>query len=118
MKNVTRFASVFVLSVALVGTSIGQPPAQPQPAPRSVVTVITIPKMDCGGCAKKIGTQLYAVQGVGQVAQNLDTFQLFVTPHPNVGVSPRLLWEAVEKAGFAPSRMDSPYGAFVTKPQN
>lgn len=117
MMKTTRWAMALTLSLVLIGAGLAQQPQPQQQPARPVYTTITIPKMDCGGCAKKIATQLSAVPGVGQVNQNLDAFQLIVAPQPNVGVSPRLLWEAVEKAGYAPSKIESPYGNFAAKPQ-
>jgi len=116
MLTTTRFLPALVLALACVAKTAAQQPAPPAQPARNV-SVITIPTMDCSGCAKKINAQLQAVPGVAQVTMNLEAHQLFVTPQPNVGVSPKLMWEATEKAGFAPTKLETPYGVFNAKPQ-
>lgn len=82
------------------------------PAP----TTITVPNMHCLGCAKKMANQLYQVPGVAQVQASVETTSLIVTPKAQQTPSPRGLWEAVEKAGYRPSRLEGPGGTFTQKP--
>lgn len=111
MKIATRSLVALTLGLMCVWTVAAQQPAPPSKS------VITVPTMDCGGCAKKVVAQLTTVPGVGQATPNVEARQLVVLAQPNVGVSPRALWEAVEKAGYAPSKLESPYGVFTARPQ-
>lgn len=42
---------------------------------------------------------------------------LTVTPRAQVVVSPKALWEAVEKGGDAPKKLEGPNGTYTNKPQ-
>jgi hypothetical protein len=42
---------------------------------------------------------------------------MFVTPRPQVALSPRALWEAVEHAKKVPVKIEGPHGTFTAKPQ-
>lgn len=83
-----------------------------------VRTTITVPKMHCMGCAKRMADQLYKVPGVAVVRANAGAKTLFVEPKAQQVVSPRALWEAVERAGFQPSRLKGPSGTFTSKPRS
>lgn len=89
--------------------------AQEQPP---AYTVITVEKMHCAGCAKRIGTKLYEVPGVKAVQVDVEKKLLWVHPEPGKQPSPRGLWEAVEKASDRPTRLHGPYGIFVEKPKS
>ena len=109
-----RSATLTALALSLLGiwTVAAQPPAPPS---RSVITV---PTMDCAGCAKKVAALVQGVPGVGQVTPNVESRVLVVVAQPNVGVSPRGLWDAVVKAGYVPAKLESPSGVFTARPQN
>lgn len=82
-------------------------------------TTITIPDMCCQGCVKKVTAQMVQVPGVGAVQPNLPAKMLTVVPkQDNQQPSPRFLWEAVEKAGQHPSKLEGPFGTFTAKPQS
>jgi copper chaperone CopZ len=112
MTIATRCLAALTLGLMCVWTVAAQ---QPAPLGRSVITV---PTMDCAGCAKKVVGLVQTVPGVGQVTPNVEARALVVLAQPNVGVSPRGLWDAVQKAGYVPSKLESPYGVFTTRPQN
>lgn len=78
---------------------------------------IEVTKMHCAGCAKKIAARLYTVRGVKEVRVDLEKKTLFVTPQPNAALSPRAVWEAVEKADDVPIRLAGPQGTFTEKPR-
>lgn len=84
------------------------------PAP----TTITIPDMDCASCAKKIGGKVADVAGVGKVEYSVETRIIKVTPKVGSTLSPKSLWEAVEKGGKDPSKLEGPSGTFTKKPTN
>jgi len=87
------------------------------PAAERVTTSITVKDMHCAGCVKKNAARLYAVRGVKEVCVDMKKKTLFVTPQANATLSPRALWEAVEKAGDQPVRLSGPSGTFTAKPR-
>lgn len=78
---------------------------------------IQVKEMHCAGCAKKIAARLYAVRGVKEVRVDMDKKTLFVAPQQNATLSPRAMWEAVEKAKDFPIRLAGPSGTFTEKPR-
>ena len=80
-------------------------------------SVITVEKMHCAGCAKKIAARLYTVRGVKEVRVDVKKKTLFVLPQTGATVSPRAMWEAVEKAKDRPIRLAGPSGTFTSKPR-
>lgn len=103
-----------VLVVAALGLVVATQAQEPPPA----YTVITVEKMHCAGCAKRIGNKLYEVPGVKAIQVDVDKKTLWVHPEPGKQPSPRGLWEAVEKASDRPTRLHGPYGIFVEKPKS
>ena len=80
-------------------------------------TSVTVKEMHCEGCAKKIAARLYAVRGVKEVRVDVKEKTLFVAPQQSKEVSPRAIWEAVEKAKNVPIRLAGPAGTFTEKPR-
>jgi len=78
-------------------------------------TTITVPTMDCAGCAKNVAARLKQVPGVASAQANLQAQTITVTPQQAQVLSPRALWEAVEKARHRPSRLEGPSGTFTAK---
>lgn len=111
MRTCNRWsiALVAVAVLALVGVVRAAPP---------MATTIVIPEMHCGGCAKKVAAQLSQVRGVAAAVPNVEARTITVTPQGQVVLSPRALWEAVEKAEKEPSRLEGPSGTFTAKPQS
>lgn len=111
MRTQNRWSMVLAaLTVGMLGGGLrAAPPA---------LTAITIPEMHCQGCAKKVAAQLYQVPGVAAVQADVQAKKLLVTPKEQALVSPRALWEAVEKAGKQPTRLEGPSGTFTAKPQS
>lgn len=81
------------------------------------MTAIYVGDMHCSDCAQKIANKLYAVPGVLRVNANLKTGIAYITPAKEKKLSPRALWEAVEKADFTPVKLDGPSGSFASKPK-
>ena len=104
--------SLIVLAAALM-FGIGDPSNAAEP----VVTKITISDLDCAGCAKKVTTKLLEVPGVAKVETDLETGIAQVTFKPRAVVSPRTLWEAVEKSKKTPVKLEGPGGTFTAKPK-
>lgn len=106
-------ATVLCVLALTVGLVFGAPSWAAEPT----VTTITIPNMDCMGCAKKIANKVYEVPGVAEVRVDLEAKKLLVTPKPKAALSPLALWAAVENAKEAPSKLAGPSGAFTSKPK-
>ena len=79
-------------------------------------TSIVVTDMHCAGCAQKIAARLYAVRGVKEVRVDMDQKTLFVVPQQNTVLSPRAMWEAVEKGKDSPIRLAGPGGTFTERP--
>ena len=108
-----RFARIYLvalMAVALTGFAVAQGPPPPS-------TSILVPKMHCMGCAKTMAAELYKVPGVGQVLAKVESTTMTVRAKTGQTASPRSLWEAVEKAGYQPSRLEGPNGVFTNKPK-
>lgn len=113
-----RFSKVYLMAlatVAFVGLTIE---SQAQNPPQTTATAIIVPKMHCKGCAQKMATELYKVPGVGQVFVSVETTTMTVRAKDGQAPSPRGLWEAVERAGYEPSRLQGPSGVFTAKPKS
>jgi copper chaperone CopZ len=83
-----------------------------------VTTVVSIPDMHCPSCAKKLSKEILKVKGVAQAAPDFEAKAMTVTPQKGGSPSPRQIWEAVERAGYQPSRLKGPGGDFTAKPQS
>jgi len=81
-------------------------------------TTITIQGMHCGGCAAKVSRQLQSVEGVSTAQADAAKAHAIVSPKTNAVPSPRALWEAVEKAGYKPTKIVCPSGTFTEKPNS
>ena len=88
------------------------------PVPVSPATVVTVPEMSCPSCAKKLSNELLKVPGVAQATANTQGKTMTVVPRNGQAASPRQIWEAVERAGYQPSRLDGPSGSFTAKPKS
>ena len=82
------------------------------------VTTITVEKMHCAGCAKRIAAQLYKVEGVAEVRVDVKKKLLFIVPEAQAVVSPLGLWEAVELGKDRPIELAGPSGKFKEKPKS
>lgn len=110
------FTRLFVLPV-IVAAITGFISAQAIAAD-SQATTITIQGMHCSGCAAKISRQLQAIEGVATAQADAAQANAIVTPKSNAAPSPRALWEAVEKAGYKPTKIVGPSGTFTEKPKS
>ena len=107
MRTLIVAAAVFgAVSAAAGGADGGTPQA----------TKVVVKDMTCAGCAKTLVKAVSAVDGVGRAEADVKGKTLTVTPSPGKAPSPKALWEAVEKAGYAPARLEGPGGTFEKKP--
>jgi copper chaperone CopZ len=109
MRIIGRIGLTVVAAVLLVQVLWANPPRSSR---------IIVPDMDCPSCAKGVVTKLSQVPGVAKAELNLKDAAVTVTPKEGKSLSPRALWEAVEQAGFRPSRLEGPDGVFTTKPRS
>ncbi|MBL8821114.1 MAG: heavy-metal-associated domain-containing protein [Planctomycetia bacterium] len=86
-------------------------------ADKNVVT-IKVDDMTCGGCAMKVKKFVAKVGGVEKVEPDATAHTVTVFPKANSKVSPKELWEAVEKAGYTPSLLEGAVGSFKEKPKS
>lgn len=90
-------------------------PAEPAKADAATST-IAVDGMTCAGCAKAVGKAVAAVEGVESAAADVKTKALTVTAKKGATPSPKAMWEAVEKAGYTPTRIEGAAGTFDKKP--
>ena len=84
----------------------------------AVPTTITVEDMHCMGCAKKIAARLYKVPGVAAVKADMPASRLVIQSNPGQNPSPKAMGEAVEQAGYKPTKLDGAAGTFTAKPQS
>ena len=77
---------------------------------------LTVDGMTCAGCAKTVTKALAAVEGVESVVIDLKAKTAIVTPKADKKLSPKEMWEAVEKAEYKPMKLEGPDGTFEKKP--
>lgn len=111
MNSSQRLALVLLWSIACV---IASQPATA--APRQVPTVVTVKKL-CPTCGKKIVQKLSELPHVEEATMNVEQRTIFVRCTPAGSVSPRVVWETVERGGEQPIKLQGPMGTFTTKPQ-
>lgn len=81
-------------------------------------TTISVQGMHCAGCASKVSSNLQAVTGVQKASADAAKSVAVVTAKANASPSPKALWEAVEKAGYKPTKLVGPAGTFTAKPKS
>jgi copper chaperone len=101
-----------IASAALLFASNTASAADPPP------TTISVQGMHCVVCASKVSSNLQAVVGVQKAEVDAEKAVAVVTAKSREVLSPRALWEAVEKAGYKPTRLVGPSGTFVGKPKS
>lgn len=105
----------FILSTALTLSAFSGISVQ---AAEPEYTWIFVEDMHCSACAQKIARKLYTVGGVVKVQTDVSKNVAVVTPQPGINISPRSLWEAIEKAEFLPVKLQGPNGIFTQKPSS
>ncbi len=103
----------FIAAAMVVVVSFG---AAVQAAGPNAATAIATKKM-CPVCAKKIVAKLHLVDGVAKAQADVQSRTFVVVPASGRALSPRALWETVEKNGEQPIRLAGPSGTFNDKPQ-
>lgn len=118
MTTVRKSISALTLLAGLAAAAFaGDPPAKAPPPPPAYT--ITVPAMHCAGCAKKIVDKLATMKGVAKAEAFVATKTIKVMAKPNVTLSPKELWELVEKVEQAPTKLETPTGTVHTaRPKN
>jgi len=95
--------------------------AADQPAPpakaNAATSKIAVDGMSCAGCAKTVVKAVSAVEGVESAVADVKAKTLTVTAKKGATPSPKAMWEAVEKAGYTPTRIEAATGTFDKKPE-
>jgi copper chaperone CopZ len=107
-----RFMVLVAIVAGMFGTDVTASAAEPQP------TTISIPGLHCMSCAKKVAGELYKVSGVATVQADIKTKILVVIPKEGIVLSPKAIWEAVEKTEESPTKLTGPSGTFSAKPKS
>ena len=100
--------SIVSAVLAATATQAADPPS----------TTITVQGMHCVMCAAKVSEKLKAVPGVQAAEVDPVKATAVVATKTNAMPSPRAMWEAVEKAGYTPTKLVSPVGTFTSKPKS
>lgn len=79
-------------------------------------TSVTIKGMHCAACAKKVTKKLQSVPNVKSASVDPEQGMAVVIPTAGNELSPKAVWEAVEKAGYKPVELKGPSGTFQKKP--
>jgi copper chaperone CopZ len=85
-------------------------------AETNAATTITTKKM-CPVCAKKITDSLRKIEGVNEVRVDVPSKTFMVDAARDRTLSPRALWETVQRGGEQPVRLSGPSGTFTEKPK-
>ena len=85
---------------------------------QSAATIVTIQGEMCGGCVKKMQGTLAKVPGIASVEGNAVEKTMTIVPASETKLSPKAIWEAIEKAGKKPAKLVGPDGEFVSKPNS
>lgn len=100
----------------MFGIAMGFVPVRHVSAAEATETVISVPGMHCEGCAKSVVAKLVEVRGVAKATSNMESKTIKLVPKSGVVLSPKSLWEAVEKAKKTPTKLEGPSGSFTSKP--
>ena len=107
-----RYACLAIACAGLLVTSTVARAADP------IQTTISVTGMHCVACASKVAGNLKAIGGVQGAEVSAEKSVAVVTAKANAALSPRALWEAVEKAGYKPTKIVGPSGTFTSKPKS
>ena len=101
-------ALVLLLAAAVV--------AEAAESAKKTNTVITVGEM-CGGCVKRITAALEKMPDINDIKCDVKTKTVTVTPKKGKTLSPRALWEEMEKIGKRPTKLVGPSGTYTSKPK-
>lgn len=108
-----RRTACSVLAAGFASATLISPVWAADPKPIS----ISVKDMHCAQCAKKISDRLQTVSGVKSVKIDIKAGKATVTAQSAKAPSPKAMWEAVEHAGFKPTRIETASATFNAKPK-
>ena len=111
----TRLTFVGLL---FLGLAIGFQRDTTAASPKSTTTTILIDGEFCSGCLAKLKRGLAEVRGVAAIDGDVAKKLVMVKSKPSITLSPKVLWEAVEKTGKKPAKLTGPSGSFTSKPKS
>jgi Cu+-exporting ATPase len=82
------------------------------------MTRITFSDIHCPGCVNTITKKLQAMPGVAQAGADFQSRTAWARPQAQVVLSPKALWEAMEKINQKPAKLEGPSGTFTEKPKS
>jgi copper chaperone len=109
-----NIAQLVFAGLSVLGLFMSAPAVAAEPT----TTLIAIKGMHCAGCAAKVARRLNAVEGVAAAQADAKKAIAVVSPKEDAIPSPRSLWEAVEEAGYEPTKLVGPSGTFTSKPKS
>ena len=109
----TSLCLALTLALAVCMTAPSRAATTINAAASNAKTTITLKVLTCESCAKKVAAKLSEVAGVGDVKSKT----AIVVPKGDATLSPLKLWEAIEKAGKEPVKLEGPSGTFTSKPK-
>ena len=101
---------------ACCGTGLGECCPVEMKAEHPGATVVHVDGMTCGGCAASVAKAVSGLSGVQDASADPKSGTVTVIPKAGATVSPKALWEAVEGAGFTPTKIAGPNGSLTEKP--
>ena len=104
---------LMITATVLVAFSLVNTARSAEPA----YTTVNVKGMCCKGCVQKVASNLYVIRGVREVRCSIEKQVVFVIPQQSVDLSPRAIWEAVEKTDAQPLRLAGPHGTFAERPR-
>jgi Cu+-exporting ATPase len=109
-----RIISITTLAFAAVAIALSAAHAA---SPKSTETTITIDSEMCGNCVKRLKAALAEIEGVASVEGNVAAKTMTIKAKPRKSLSPKTLWEVIEKAGKKPVKLVGPSGTYTSKPK-
>lgn len=110
MRSMIRLLGAAAAAALLALTAPAQPPAA------TPACTITVPDMDCAGCAKKLGAALAKASGVARAEYDVKARTIKLTHKATETPPPKVLWEAIEPQQQQPGKLEPPGGTFTRKP--
>jgi len=108
-------ALAFLAAAGLIGLA-GFAPADDKKTDEAKLTKVKIDDLDCPTCAKALVKVVLKLPGVEKAEADVEKQILTITPKGDKKPSPKEIWEAIEKEGYTPVKLEGPDGKFEKKP--
>ncbi|WP_425619146.1 hypothetical protein NA78x_002881 [Anatilimnocola sp. NA78] len=104
-------AAIAAVTIAITGLANAQQPVHEHKHDHT--SVLTVRAMQD---ARYVSQELLKVPGVGRVVPNYKAQTLTIVPVNNAFPSPRMIWDAAERAKIQPARLATAHGNFNARP--